>query len=201
MDRLQRAFVEFESSWKAIRDERASLDGPVAWMGDAVDEDLQRVVVSLEAAGIDLSRSLVEDSVPAVSANVDAGALSGNGDGAADRSRGHSCDCVRASEVLKSICRIRDVQHEVEAVFRRHDELAVTHLRHLHREASRKRLYFYVDFEMFVKLVQQGPVTDLDLVWHRQKFAEWVLIMPSSGHRGSGDNLRVTMEVPGLFVD
>ena len=199
MDRLQRAFVEFESSWKAIRDDRVSRDGRVAWMGDAVDDDLRRVVVSLSAAGFEIDRSLVDDSVRAVSANGDAVAFSGNGDGGGDRS-GHSRDCVRASEVLNSICRLRDVHRDVAEVFRRHDELAVIHLRRLHREACRKSLYFHVGFEMFVNLVQQGPVTDCDLVWHRQKFAEWVLIMPSSA-RGSGDDLRVTIEVPGLFVD
>ena len=197
MDRLGRAFAEFQSAWTAVRDERddrGRLDANVAWMGDDVDAGLERIVVSLEAFGIDLSAHLVEDSVPV------GDVFPGDGDRVADRIQRHSAECGPASEVLQSICSLRDAHSEVRAVFEKHERLAVLHLRHLHREASRKRLYFYVDFDLFVKLVQQDPVTDLDLVWHRQKFAEWVLIMPSSGHRGSGEELRVTMEVPGLFV-
>ena len=71
MDRLKLAFVELQASWRVFRDHGASVDGNVAWSADAVDADLQRLVLSFAAVGI-----------------VDS---SGEGDGASDRTAGAFC--------------------------------------------------------------------------------------------------------------
>ena len=223
MDRLKSAFEELQASWRALRDQRASVDGGLAWSADAVDADLKRVVLSFAAVGIDLRADPAVDWVSFVN-SVGRGDVVADGavrvssppvsmevfieppdalpdwPWPADRSRCHR-DGGRAAEALQSVCSLQDVQFEVAAVFRRYERSAVLHLRHLHSEAYRKTLYFYVDFDLFVKLLQRGPVTDDDLVWYRHKFAEWVLMMPPNDRRGFGEDVRVTMEVPGLYVD
>ena len=207
MDRLQSAFEELQASWRGFRDERGFVDADVAWSADAVDADLQRLVLSLGAFGI---------AHP-----------SGNGHGSSERAAGSSCapdvvceiehpdalpekpwlgacgstsDGWRASDALHAVCSWQDAQCEVAAVLRRYELSAVHHLRDTHRAASRKSLYFYVDFQLFVKLLQRGPVVGDHLAWYREKFSEWVLVMPADCRRGSGDDLRITMEAPGLYV-
>ena len=209
MDRLKLAFVELQASWAALRDQLASVDGAVAWSSDAVDADLQRLVVSFAAAGI-------MDS-------------SGEGDDASDRTVGAFCaldvgceieppdalpekpwlrgrigtslDFWRASDALHAVCSLDVVQYEISSVLRRHERSAVLRLRQLTRAACCKSLYFYVDFQLFVKLLQRVPADDEELAWYRVKFFEWGLVMPFHCRRGSGDELRITMEVPGLYFD
>ena len=211
MDRLKLAFVELQASWAALRDQLASVDGAVAWSSDAVDADLQRLVVSFAAAGIMDSSDAGDDAsdrtVGAFCA-LDVGCEIEPPDALPEkpwlRGRiGTSLDFLRASDALHAVCfevssadvdTLDVVQYEISSVLRRHERLAVLRLR-------QRSLYFYVDFQLFVKLLQRVPADDGELAWYRVKFFEWALVMPFHCRRGSGDELRITMEVPGLFFD